>query len=181
MLFSGCAPIFVGAGLSVGGYAVSREKSVGDSINDSKIENSIKYRIYKISPELYSNVSVIVDRGNVLLTGVVPNSQWPQFVEKEAWQTHGVYAVNNNISVGQFLNVSRILEDGAITSKIKMGLTYKKNVRSANYKIKTVNSIVYVLGVSKTNEELNLVFDAIKHVKNIKKVISYVEVMKRTS
>ncbi|MDR0744682.1 MAG: hypothetical protein LBE97_01875, partial [Holosporales bacterium] len=69
MLISGCVPVIIGGGAIGGSCLAIRDKKIGESLSDTKLETVIKARLYKISPELYSAVSVSVDQGNVLLTG----------------------------------------------------------------------------------------------------------------
>ena len=38
---SGCVPVMIGGGMMAGGYTVLRDKKIGDSLNDSKIDIEI--------------------------------------------------------------------------------------------------------------------------------------------
>jgi osmotically-inducible protein OsmY len=168
----------IGTGVTVCGYAAVRDKDVADSLRDTKLETKIKGRLYKISPDLYSDASVIVDRGCVLLTGVVRNQDWVVTAEKESWAVDRVISVDNCLSFGEQLSVSRVMKDGVITSSCKSSLLCERNVRSVNYKIKTTNGIVYVLGVARSQSELNLVLSRIQSVDGVKKIVSFVNVLK---
>lgn len=176
-LSSGCVPIIIGGGLGAGGYMAMRDKSVSESASDTKIETVVKARLYKIHPDLYSNVSVNVDDGCVLLTGVVNNESWIAIAEKEAWAVEGVVVVDNNIIFGKTLGVSTILSDAAITSKARTNLICNKDVKSVNYKIKTIDSIIYIRGMAKSQNELNSALNTLQHVSGVKKVVSYVNIM----
>lgn len=171
---TGCVPMIAGTGMGIGGYTAIREKGIGESISDTKIESAIKTKLYKISPELYSNVSVSADKGCVLLTGAVLNQSWISDAERESWATEGVIAVDNNIISGQTLGVDKIIQDGVLTSKVRGSLLCAKSVKSVNYKLKTMNSIVYIRGVASSKEELEKVLSIIQHTRGVKKIVSYV-------
>ena len=173
VFLSGCTTISIGAGIG-GGYTAFRDKKLGDSINDSKIDIEIKERLYKIDHKLQSDVSAVADRGCVLLTGVVSNPEYVSIAEKEAWAVNGVIEVNNHITVGEF-SASDLVKDNYITTACKTALLSRKNVKSVNYKIKTYASIVYVLGIARSDDELKIALDAIQKVKGVKKVVSYVK------
>jgi osmotically-inducible protein OsmY len=173
---TGCVPVIVGGGLAAGGYTAMRDKPIGDSITDTKIEVAIKSRLYKISPQLYSLVSVNSDEGGVLLTGVVPNPEWVDVVERESWLVDGVISVNNNVTYGEPLSVAQTLKDDLITSKVRSKILCCKGVRSVNYKIKTMDGIVYLRGVAQSEQELEFVISEIQSVSGIKKIVSYVDV-----
>ncbi len=175
-LLTGCVPMIACSGIGVGGYAIMRDKSVGNSITDTKIESLIKSRLYKIDPELYSNVSVSVDNGCVLLTGAVNNTEWVSIAERESWKVEGVVVVDNNIIAGKTLDLSTIINDGAITSKVRAKLLCCRDIKSVNYKIKTMDGVVYIRGVARSQEELNTVLGTVQHLRGIKKIVSYITV-----
>jgi osmotically-inducible protein OsmY len=174
--FSGCVPVILGGGIGAASYTAVRDKPVGSSINDSRIEASIKSELYRISHELHSNVSVSVDRGCVLLTGAVNNPSWPSIAERESWKISGVIVVDNNIIVGKTLGATEVIKDGAITSNVRGSLMCNSTVKSVNYKIKTTDGVVYVRGVAKSKAELEAALNSIRHVRGVKKIVSYVTI-----
>lgn len=173
---TGCVPMLACTGLGAGGYTAMRDKGVGESLSDTKIESMIKAKLYKISPELYSNVSVSADNGCVLLTGAVTNPSWVHDAERESWATNGVVVVDNNITSGNTIGFGTMIQDGSLTSRVRGALICTKNVKSVNYKIKTMDGIVYVRGVASTKEELNEVLTTIQHTRGVKKVVSYIAI-----
>jgi hyperosmotically inducible protein len=175
-VLSGCVPIMLGGGLGAAGYTAMKEKSVGDSVSDTKIEAFIKSRLYRINRELCGNTSISVDRGCVLLTGAVNDPAWPPIAERESWKSQGVTVVDNNIIVGKTLGISEIMLDGAITSRVRGALMCNSNVKSVNYKIKTTDGVVYVRGHARSQLEINSVLRSIQHVRGVKKVVSYITV-----
>jgi osmotically-inducible protein OsmY len=171
---AGCVPVFVGTGVITGGYVAIRDKGIGDSISDSKIDMAIKKKLYRISKKLYSEVSVATDMGAVLLTGIVSDPEWVSIAEREAWAENGVKTVDNNLVHGDEISVSQILKDGTITSSCRSVLICTSSVRSVNYKLKTMNGVVYVRGTARSGEELNTALSQIRRVKGVQKVVSYV-------
>ena len=176
ILITGCVPVIVGGGMVAGGYTALRDKNVGNSISDTKIDMVIKQKLYKIDPNLFSQVSVITDYGCVLLTGIVTNPDWVNIAERVAWSVRGVTEVNNHIVVSDKEYLGQVFKDDFITSTCRSALVGKKEVRSVNYKLKTMNGIVYVLGIARTQEELDIALSTIQKISGVKKVISYVKV-----
>ncbi|MDR2667125.1 MAG: BON domain-containing protein [Holosporales bacterium] len=172
-------PVMIGGGMVACGYTALRDKKVGDSLNDSKIDVAIKKRLYKVDPKLFSEVSVVTNQGCVLFTGVVSNPEWGGVAEKEAWKVEGVIAVDNNITSGEELTPGQIVKDGFITSSCRSALICASGVRSVNYKIKTANGVVYITGVARTEEELNTTLSKLQNVSGVKKVVSYVNILKK--
>ncbi len=176
LLLNGCVPVAVVGGMSACGYTTMRDKKVKDSINDTTIETEIKTKLYKISPELYSDISVNVESGHVLLTGSTSHKEWIHMCEEEARNTSGVVCVDNNIVEGK-LSLSQIIKDGSITSNIRASIVCDKNIKSVNYKIKTMNGIVYLRGIARSEHELDSVIRYAQKTKDVKKVISYVKLL----
>ena len=172
---SGCVPVIVGGGLVTGGYTALRDKKIGDSLSDSKMDIEIKQKLYKVDHKLFSEVSAVTDHGCVLLTGAVSNPEWVSIAEKEVWSVKGVLEVNNHIISGEEVLVSQVVKDDFITSACKSALICKKEVRSVNYKIKTYNAVVYVTGIARTEEELNITLSTLQKISGVKKVVSYVK------
>lgn len=176
IFITGCVPVIVGGGMVAGGYTALRDKNLGNSLSDSKIDMLIKQKLYKIDHNLFSQVSIVTDYGCVLLTGSVTNPEWVNIAEREAWSVRGVTEVNNHITVSENEDPGQLVKDDFITSTCRSALVCKKEVRSVNYKIKTMNGIVYVLGIARTQEELDVALSTIQKISGVKKVISYVKV-----
>lgn len=173
-LLSSCVPVIIGGGMVSGGYTMMREKNFGDSINDSKIDLEIKNRLYKIDARLQSEVSAVTDHGCVLLTGIVSNPEWVSLAEKEAWSVRGVLEVNNHITSGE-LQASQLIKDDYLTTACKTALLCSSDIRSVNFKIKTYDSVVYVLGIARTETEMHKTLDIVRKVKGVQKVVSYIK------
>ena len=110
------------------------------------------------------------------MTGVVSNPEWVGVAEREAWAVNGVSEVNNHITVGEF-SATQLVKDDYLTTACKTALLCEKNVRSVNFKIKTYDAVVYVLGIARTEEELRTVLNVVQKVKGVKKVISYAKLV----
>jgi osmotically-inducible protein OsmY len=166
----------VSGGVAVGGYVAIRDKRIGSSIDDAKLDASIKARLYKVSPKLYSEVSAVTDNGCVLLTGTVSDPEWISVAERETWAVGGVLAVDNNLTHVDAISPSQMMKDGYLTSMSRAALTCAGKVRSVNYKIKTMNGVVYIRGIARTDEELQTVLEKLKEIRGVRKVVSYITV-----
>jgi osmotically-inducible protein OsmY len=172
---TGCVPVLVGGGMVGGGYLVARDKDMGETIADSKLDTLVKNRLYKVDHKLFSEVSAVANEGIVLLTGVVSNSEWVAIAERETWAVRGVKGVRNYVRHGEELTSGQVAKDGWITTKCKTTLTVTKDVRSVNYKIKTADSVVYIMGIAQTKQERITVLTALKQISGVKKVVSFIK------
>lgn len=181
ILLSGCAPVVILGGAAGAGATLSKNKTVGSSLDDTNIWTKIKADFLshnKTIPGIMTDVSVEVSEGRVLLTGSVDSAENRLKILQIVWEQRGVKEVINELKVkgvdetgeGYYAN------DALITAKIKTRLLMHKEIRSINYNVETIKSIVYILGVAGSEQELYQVIHEAETVPNVQKVITYIKV-----
>jgi osmotically-inducible protein OsmY len=171
-LLSACVPVVIGSGAAIGTLA-TREKGVTGTMSDSQMSTFLKAKLYAFNPDLHAQVGVNVQNAEVLLTGTVQTPEWSVEAERMAWEVKGVKQVNNHIETTEDPESSGVIKDSWITTKIKTDLLFTENVRSLNYSIKTVNCVVYIMGIAQTQEELDYVTKSASTIDGVKKVVCY--------
>lgn len=173
---NGCAPVIIGGAAAVGGSMV-QEKGVSGTITDSQISTKIKVALYQVNPDLYHHVNVSVQNAEVMLTGNVMTNEMHLEAVKIAWETKGVKRVIDNIGVAKEASLGLYATDTWVTTQIKTKLLFDSHIQSVNYSIKTVEGIVYVMGVAQDKAELDKVLEIARNIANVKKVVSYVRML----
>lgn len=179
-LVTSCAPaIFTGATASTLEFA--KDRSAGETISDIKIETRIKTTLLaKHFKQLYTRVNVKVMQGRVLLTGVIPQKEYAIQVIEIAWNQPGVTEVINELQVdtkANNFNLVQYTRDAMITTQIKSQLMVsKKDIKFINYTIITINDIVYIFGIARSEEELEKVANISANINGVQKVISHAKV-----
>jgi osmotically-inducible protein OsmY len=163
----------VGGGVAAGTFAM-KDKPLGESVSDTMLSKRIALRIYKISPEVHARVGVSVQEGEVLLTGTLPERSQIVAVESAVWKLRHVKRIYNNIELSDVPAANNYAKDTWITSQIKTKLLAKPHIRSVNFNIKTVNNVVYLCGIARTQEELDEVSEIACRVKGVARVMSYI-------
>ena len=174
ILLTKCATVAIIGGGTVVGTSVLKEKSPIESVSDTILSTRVSTAIYKISPDVHATVGINVQEQEVLLTGVVATDELKNEVEKSVWSTSGVKQVYNDIQISDVPPIKNYAKDSWITSQVKTKLLGSSKIRSLNYSVKTVNNVVYIFGISRTQEELDKVLDIASHIKGVEKVMSYV-------
>ncbi|MBY0281798.1 MAG: BON domain-containing protein [Alphaproteobacteria bacterium] len=177
LTLSSCiAPLVIGGGATVGAIA-TKEKGITGTASDSQISVVLKAKLYQFDPSLYSQVTVNVQSGEVLLAGIVTKAEWQAEAERIAWEVNGVTHVVNHIETSEEgTGVGTIMQDSVITTQVKANLFCDGDIRSLNYSIKTVNGVVYIMGIAQSQEELDKVGKYASSVKGVQKVMSYAKV-----
>lgn len=176
LLLSGCGAVGLaaGAGALVGTQA-SREGGLKSGFTDASIKAQINDLWFKHDVDMFRKLSMTIDQGRVLLTGVVQNPEDRVEAVRLAWQAKGVKQVINEIRVGDASTVTGFAKDEWITAQLKTRMIANQNVQSINYNIETVQGSVYLMGVARNQAELDRVIRIARSIKGVKEVISYVK------
>lgn len=174
LLLSSCTPIGMAAGAGASlGIASAKEGGISSSATDLRIKASISEKWFSYKVDTFTKLSLTVDQGRVLITGTVQNPDDRVEAVRLAWQVNGVKQVINEIRVAEGEGVQGFVKDGWISTRLRTAMTFDKDIHSINYSIETVNGIVYLMGVSRSQEELDKVVALARTIPGVKQVISY--------
>ena len=175
---SGCTPLGLATGAAASaGTAASQEGGIGGAFSDASIKGSINEAWFRYNVETFAKLSTTVNQGRVLLTGVVQNPEDRVEAVRLVWQVKGVKQVINEIRVADSEGLTGFVRDNWITTRLRTAMTFEKNVQSLNYSIDTVQGVVYLMGVSMSEAELNRVKSLARTIPNVKQVVSYVKMI----
>jgi osmotically-inducible protein OsmY len=175
---AGCSPIGMAAGAGASlGIAAAQEGGISSAATDLRIKATISEKWFSYKVDTFTKLNLTVDQGRVLITGTVQNPDDRVEAVRLAWQVNGVKQVINEIRVAQSEGVAGFVKDGWITTRLRTAITFEKNIQSINYSIDTVNGTVYLMGVARSQSELDSVISIARTIPNVKQVISYVKPM----
>lgn len=179
IFLTSCAETIV---ISTGATAlvVMRDKSAKDTGQDVVIAAKMTTEFVKNGLKNPGNsVDIMANEGRVLLTGIVRDADKKKLASDIAWQIQNVKEVIDEVQLreGESLrprDFSKSLVDYFITSEIEARLLFAKNLASINYKITTVDKVVYLIGVAQSKEENQKVLNIAAKTSGVKKVINHV-------
>ncbi|MBL0318866.1 MAG: BON domain-containing protein [Alphaproteobacteria bacterium] len=174
---NGCVPV-VGAAAATTGVFASQDRTVGNAIDDKTTWAKIKDQ-YIQSPDrqLLSGVNVEVIENRVLLSGSVDTQESALKAVELAWKVTSVKEVINEIQIRK-KSAKNFAIDSWVTTQVKSKLLANENVRSINYHVETVNGVVYLFGLAKSQSELEAATKSASTVPEVKKVVSHVRIQK---
>jgi osmotically-inducible protein OsmY len=174
-----CLPAAVVGGAGMVGYGMAQERSIGGAIDDAAIEGEVNALFLSSdNKSLFVDVDVDSVEGRVLLTGTVPDRSARLEAYKLAWRPESVKEVINEIRLekDKKFSATRLASDSWITAQIESKLLFTDGVASINYSIETIDSVVYIMGIAKTKEELKTVTDIASKVRGVEKVVSHARI-----
>lgn len=141
---SACVPVVVG-GAAAGGAMVADRRTSGVYIEDENIELKAAKNIHDALGE-EAHVNITSFKGNVLLTGEVPNEQAKAKATNLVKAIENVKNVSNELVVGPKTSISSRTNDAYLTSKVKARFISENRFQANYVKVITENSVVYLMG-----------------------------------
>ena len=154
----------------------AEDRSFADSTADAQTKLDINKRLIQEDAKLFVDVNTVVYEGRVLLTGKVETEAAHDTADRLVQQVPGVKEVINEIQVTKDQTFGSGLNDVAIEVKIKAQLVATKDVKSINYRWRSVAGIVYLIGSAQNSEELSSVIEVIRRIEGVKRVVNYARV-----
>jgi osmotically-inducible protein OsmY len=177
-VLTGCLEtMFVGTTGTV--MELAKDRSANDALTDVKISTAIKAEfVRKNFRELYAKIKIEVVQGRVLLTGMIDNEQDALTAVEIAWNQQGVTEVISELRVDKNsskFDLVQYTRDTMITSQIKSKVFVNRDIKFVNYTVITLNDVVYLFGMARSEDELEKVATIASNVHGVKKVISHVK------
>lgn len=173
IVLSGCVAAAVGTAGAVGLAAV-QERTMGEAVDDATASNEIKAKL--LNEGGYGEVDVEVANGLALLSGRVSSPEMRVRAEDIAWSSSRILDVANEINIeepgGFFANAS----DELITARVRSSLIAARDVKSVNFNIETYDGVVYLMGIARSQDELEKAAERASVVRGVQRVVSYVRV-----
>lgn len=170
LTLSGCVGVSSQGVLGTGVNIFLDPRTLGTQIDDSIMQKSFLIRVSQIDKKYVLSVSSKVVDGHVYLTGTVDSVDEKILLTKIAWKTEGARSVKNNIKVKDKFSLKNSAKDLLITSQLKVALLSNKQVSMANYQINTVNQIIFIFGIAKSESEKREVINEAKIIQDVKNI-----------
>lgn len=172
---SGCVATAVGAAAEVGLFAV-QDRTIGEGLDDATASNEVKLRLMAADRAAFQEVDVEVANGNLLLSGTVPTEQHRVTAETIARGVPNLDNVYNELVVGQPSTMIRSAQDELITAQIRTRITASPSVRGVNVNIETFHGNVYLMGLARSDHELQRAAEIASVVPGVQRVVSFMQV-----
>ena len=123
--------------------------------------------------DLFPEISTDVYEHVVMLTGTVKFARNKQRATELVRGIKGVKRIINELQVTKNYGIEPAANDLWIETKLKVLLLGPKDIRSINYRWRSVNGTVYLIGAARSQTELNTVLNVIRTTERVKKVVNH--------
>lgn len=167
-----CVPVIVG-GAAVGGAMAADRRTAGVYVEDENIKLKASKNIETtLGEDVHVNITSF--KGNVLLTGEVPDENAKIKAENIVKTIESVRNVTNELTVGFNTPISSRTNDAYLTSKVKAQFVSENRFQANHVKVVTENSVVYLLGYV-TQSEAEAAVDIARNTTGVTKVVKVFE------
>ena len=177
LLVNSCTIVVSTAG-SLVGNATTSTRGFSGTVEDTYLMSKIVSKITLMKLSNFSNITVSVNNGKVLLAGNIENHEKRLELTKKVWWIDGVEEVYNELEIGPPISFSEKTEDFIFEAKIEKRLLFEPGIFSNNYSVDVVNGKVYVMGISSDIEEKTKVENFLNNMNDIKKLILLLDIPK---
>jgi len=173
--------------------AAFEDRITEDQVTDNKIKAGILKRFSDTDKSLLLDLSVDVWEGRVLLTGVLDDGRLRNTAVRLARDDDRIKAFYNAVNLvskdeketrrswkekaeSGLSNLGDSANDFWIEAKIKGKLIATSGVSSVNYRWRSVNGTIYIIGRAGSTQELSTVLSVIRATEGVKGVEPHVRV-----
>jgi osmotically-inducible protein OsmY len=174
LLLSACVPAAIIGGSTALSRSVAQERTTMDALTDAEVKLGVTTRLANRSGALYRDVFVDVVEGAVVLTGSVPRAEDRIAATEAAWETPGVAAVDDALTVRGDSGTVAYLRDVGIANQLRYKLELEPGVRRRNYTVTTIDSTVHLTGLARSEKELQRVVEIARTIPGVVRVVSHV-------
>ena len=161
---------------AVAGNASTSTRGITGTFSDNYLLSRVKAKVSSLKLKNFTNVTVSVSHGKVLLAGYVDNQLERLEIIKNVWEINGVKEIFNEIEVGRSISVIDAAEDMVFETKVENRILFEEGIFSNNYSVDVVDGNVYVMGIASSIEEKNKLERFLRSMNDIKRLIFLVDI-----
>ena len=145
-------------------------RTIGMVIDDTIMQKNLTARLALAEKKYFLSIQSEVIDGRIFLSGKVNEPEEKIKITKMAWETKGVRAVENAITIKGQSSFRGTAKDILITSQLRSALIFNKKTKSRNYTLETINEKIYIFGIAMDEEEKKEVINEANKIYDVKEV-----------
>lgn len=155
------------------------QKSAGEQVDDSVTTGRVKAALIADPTTKAHQIDVETFKGTVQLNGFVDTAASKARASEIAKSTRGVESVRNNLTVKTAeRSGEQVVDDGAITSKVKMALAGDSRTKAHQVNVETHEGAVQLSGFVDSAEAKSTAGELARAVEHVRSVNNQIDVKK---
>ena len=145
-------------------------RTIGMQIDDTIMQKNLSARLALTDKKYFLSIQSEVLDGRIFLSGKVDEPEEKIKITKMAWETKGVRAVKNAITIKGQSNFKSTAKDVLITSQLRTALIFNKKTKARNYTLETINKNIYIFGIAMDESEKEEVINEANKIYDVEKI-----------
>ena len=145
-------------------------RTIGMQIDDTIMQKNLSARLALTDKKYFLTVQSEVLDGRIFLSGKVDEPEEKIKITKMAWETKGVRAVKNAITIKGESTFKSAAKDILITSQLRSALIFNKKTKSRNYTLETINKKIYIFGIAMDLDEKKEVINEANKIYDVEEI-----------
>ena len=145
-------------------------RTIGMQIDDTIMQKNLSARLALANKKYFLSIQSEVLDGRIFLSGKVEEPEEKIKITKMAWETKGVRAVKNAITIKGQSNFKSTAKDVLITSQLRTALIFNKKTKARNYTLETINKNIYIFGIAMNKEERQEVINEANKIYDVEEI-----------
>jgi osmotically-inducible protein OsmY len=145
-------------------------RTIGMQIDDTIMQKNLSARLALTDKKYFLSIQSEVLDGRIFLSGKVDEPEEKIKITKMAWETKGVRAVKNALTIKGRSNFKSTAKDVLITSQLRTALIFNKKTKARNYTLETINKNIYIFGIAMDESEKEEVINEANKIYDVEKI-----------
>ena len=145
-------------------------RTIGMQIDDTIMQKNLSTRLALTEKKYFLSIQSEVLDGRIFLSGKVDAPEEKIKITKMAWETKGVRAVKNAITIRGQSNFKSTAKDILITSQLRTALIFNKKTKARNYTLETINKNIYIFGIAMDEDEKKEVINEANKIYDVSEI-----------
>ncbi len=154
--------------------ACASSRNLDKSVTDIGANAELKAVLFADRSHDYGDVDLTIFEGRLMLTGTMKSEEGRRKLLENAWKADGVDQVIDEIIVGGGTSLGQGIEDSRIDATLRARLITDGDVKSADYKASVSKAVVYLIGVARSEAQLNQALEVARSISGVERVVSHV-------
>lgn len=154
--------------------ACASSRNLDESFTDLGANAELKAVLFADRSHDYGDIDTTIFEGRLMLTGTMKSEEGRRKLVENAWKADGVDQVIDEILVGGGTSLGQGFEDSRIDATLRTRLLADSDVKSGNFKASVSNGVVYLIGVTRNQGQLDAALDIARSIRGVDRVVSHV-------
>ncbi len=147
--------------------------TIVSNASDTSIHLALQRDMGQAFPRYFAEMATEVHEGRVLIVGTTRTPEDRIRATRIAWNIRGVKDVVNELQIAEEQSGLAYLKDTRISNQLRFRLLTAVDVAENNFDFETVNSVVYILGIARDQDELDYVAELAATIAGVERVVSH--------